>query len=67
MKAERIVIVVAVLAAGYLMFRTSPQAKAKVTAGGHASNGDGTTVDAQGNYWYRGQMIYQAPKQEWSI
>lgn len=66
MKAERMVIVVAVLAAGYLLYRSSPKVQAKAT-GRHVSNGDGTTVDPQGNWWYRGQMIYQAPKQEWSI
>lgn len=66
MKVERVVVVLAVLGAAYMLFKSSPKAQAKAT-GGHVSNGDGTTVDAQGNYWYRGQVIYSAPQQLWSI
>lgn len=69
MRADRVVLVLAVLGAGYLLFKSTPKQKAKASEGGHAPlPGTGYTVDGAGNWWYRGQMIYQDPRpQEWNI
>ena len=62
MKDNRIITAAVVLAVGVWIYRKqSPQAIAKASPNGFASNGRGTSVDADGNWWQGGQMIYKAP------
>lgn len=67
MKTNTMVIVgigAAILAAVYFMRnKTTQQAKTGVPA---STTAGGTTVDALGNWWYGGAMIYKAPTQSWT-
>lgn len=65
--AATIVLGAGVLALGaWLYNKRSPVAVAKASGNGYATNGRGTSVDAAGNWWQGGQMIYKAPTQVWN-
>jgi hypothetical protein len=64
MKTQPIIVMAVVAAAGlYMWNKRSPQAVAAASRNGFATNGRGTSVDDQGNWWQGGQMIYKAPNQ----
>lgn len=66
--AATILVSAGVVALGVWLYnKRSPEAVAKASGNGFASNGRGTSVDSQGNWWEGGQMIYKAPAQSWAI